>query len=96
MSMFFFNLAKPEYSKYPDNDTSSFNSSYYGKRYPLPYGESLIPKTGISVSQTFANYLLVLRELGLQNVTFPNPYNITQNNLTDIGMYFTRVRSITH
>jgi hypothetical protein len=85
-SMFFFGLAKPGDAPYPSNDSTPFNSSYVGKRYPIPSIISGAPRDGLGASQTYGNYMQSFT-LSSQGINYPNPFNITTTNMTLIGMW---------
>lgn len=85
MTAFFYDLAKPGYSPYPTNDTSPFNKTFIGKRFPLLSTGTLVPKNGLGASQGYAHYIAGLTSM-ITDFAFSNPYNISQQNLTVIGM----------
>jgi hypothetical protein len=86
-TMFVLGLAKPGSSPYPTNDSSPFNSSFIGKRYPIPVSYTSASKNAVGSSQHFGSYFgtSLFGPTNTADFTYPNEFNITTMNFTTIG-----------
>lgn len=81
LTMVYLNVTNPNDSLYGNTSFSYLNSSY-GKRFELPRGDTQNFNT-MSIDSDFGSYLE--QAIGSVGGTYPNPFNITSVNFTDIS-----------
>jgi hypothetical protein len=77
----YLNVTNPNDSLYGNSSFSYLNSSY-GKQFELPRSGTLNFNT-MSIDSDFGSYLE--QAIGSVGGTYPNPFNITSVNFTDIS-----------
>lgn len=84
-TMAYLNVTNMNGSPYGNKSFSYLNSTY-GKRFDLPYDDTL-HLYGLSMDPQFGSYLFgaPVGTVGGVSVTYPNPFNVTSDNFTTIG-----------